>query len=93
MGRPKKEVELVSDQIEDTVVNKVEVIKEETIFDKYRSLINQANSNYLRNYQYADLMEILRYTEKFYGHQLPLNLQCGTCIIELVQMFSRLEVK
>lgn len=93
MGRNKKEVELVSSQVEDAILNKEEIVKEETIFDKYRSLINQANSNYLRNYQYADLMVMLRYTEKFYGHSLPLNLQCSSCIIELVQMFGRLEQK
>ena len=96
MARPKKivdKVELVSNQIEDAIVNKEEVVKEVTIFDKYRTIINEANADYLMHYQYADLVDILRYTEKFYGHNIQLKLQCSSCIIDLVKMFSRLEKK
>lgn len=94
MGRKKIEkVELTSDQIEDAIVEKKEVVVEETIFDKYRNLINQANSDYLNNYNYADLMIILRHLEKYHGHNIPVNLNCGECLIELIKSFGRLEKK
>lgn len=95
MGRQKKieKVELVSSQVEDAVVNKEEVVKEESIFDKYRNMINQANSDYLSGYNYGDVMDILRYVEKFYGHAIPLNASCAACVIDLIKSFGRLEQK
>ena len=69
------------------------VIQPETIHDKYRTYINQANSGFLRGCEYPKLMEMLRYVEGKIGHQLGLNMQCPACLIDLVKMFARLEDK
>ena len=74
---------------QDLPIEKVEV----SIFDKYRNLINMAKSDFLTNYEYSDLIEILRYCEKMYGHPIPMNINCSSCVIDLIMMFSRLEVK
>lgn len=101
MARPKKQdVELVSKLQEQnkeiSTEQNIELIyksaeKEKTIFDKYRLQINEANGNYLMHYQYGDLIEMLRYCERVLGHPIPMNLQCSSCVISLVQMFARLE--
>lgn len=70
---------------------KKEVVKEETIFDKYRKYINTVKDGYLRDINYADAMEMLRYIEKNRNIKLGLNMTCAACMIELVGMFSRLE--
>ena len=67
--------------------------KQETIHDKYRLYINQANSGFLRGCEYPYLMDMLRYVEKKIGHNLGLNMQCPACLIDLVKMFARLEDK
>ena len=102
MANKKKEVELTKTKIvnkqkieltkidpQDSPIEKVEV----SIFDKYRNLINMAKSDFITNYQYSDLIEILRYCEKMYGHPIPMNVNCSSCVIDLILMFSRLEVK
>lgn len=68
-------------------------VKETSIFDTYRKYINQANGNYLTNINYSDVMTILRYVEKRIGNNLALNMSCPACLINLIQMFSRLENK
>lgn len=102
-GRPRKikpEVELTtsnSSEIDKTISTeqivelKVEEPVQPTIHDRYRILINKANSDYLNGYTYNDLIIILRYCEKKIGHQIPINLQCGSCVIDLIKLFGRLE--
>ena len=85
----KEKIELVKIDPQNSPIEKVEV----SIFDKYRNLINMAKSDFITNYQYSDLIEILRYCEKMYGHPIPMNINCSSCVIDLVLMFSRLEVK
>jgi ribosomal protein L6P/L9E len=67
------------------------VVKEPTIHDKYREFINQAINGYLRGFEYPMAMEVLRYCEKITGHQIPLNMGCGSCLLDLVLIFARLE--
>lgn len=85
----KEKIELVKIDPQNSPIEKVEV----SIFDKYRNLINMAKSDFITNYQYSDLIEILRYCEKMYGHPIPMNVNCSSCVIDLILMFSRLEVK
>ena len=85
----KEKIELVKIDPQDLSIEKIEV----SIFDKYRNLINMAKSDFITNYQYSDLIEILRYCEKMYGHPIPMNVNCSSCVIDLIIMFSRLEVK
>lgn len=63
----------------------------DTIHDKYRKYINQAKSNYLNGIEYSDIMEILRWCERKVGNQIPINVSCSTCVIDLIKMFSNLE--
>lgn len=63
------------------------------IFDKYRKYINTVKDGYLRNIDYESAMEMLRYIEKRRSIKLGLNMNCASCMIELVSMFSRLEDK
>lgn len=69
----------------------VEVIT--TIYDRYRTLINKANSGYINGVTHPELMEILRYTEKIIGHSIPVNFSCPQCVIDLVKLFGRTENK
>ena len=97
MGRPKKLVELVVDngsEIDNNISTEQKVglfVKEPTIHDKYREFINQAKNGYLRGFEYPMAMEVLRYCEKITGHQIPLNMGCGSCLLDLVLIFARLE--
>ena len=71
----------------------VEVVKAETIFDKYRTHIQSSKDGYVRNLTYPEAMEMLRHIEKKTNRKLGLNLSCSSCTIDLVKMFSRLENK
>lgn len=86
---------------EDIVLNSEEVIKEEvltpvvsepTIFDKYRKYINQVKDNYISGLEYSDAIAILRYTENALNKTIPMNTSCPQCMMDLVRIFSRLEV-
>lgn len=100
MGRPKKNIELIasnSPEIDSTISAEQNIelfsepVKEPTIHDKYREHINQAKNGYLRGFEYPMAMEVLRWCERVNGHQIPLNMSCGSCLLDLVKMFSRLE--
>lgn len=97
MGRPKKLVELVVDngsEIDNSISTeqKVELfVKEPTIHDKYREFIKQVDNGYLRGFEYPIAIDILRYCESKVGHQIPLNMSCGSCLLDLVKLFKRLE--
>lgn len=75
----------------------VKVVKEEvtpispTIFDKYREHIETAKEGYLRNIQYAEAVEILRYVQDKTGHKLGLSMSCSSCLLSLVKTFANLE--
>lgn len=89
-----KEVKVV--KTEDKTSNKEEskvVNKKPTIFDKHRRHINTVKEGYLKKLSYEDAMDMLRYIQKHTGHQLGLNMSCSNCLIELVQIFMRLEKK
>lgn len=62
-----------------------------TIHDKFRVYINQCKGGYLRELSYADSMEILRYCEKKSGKTIPINYGCGSCMMDLVKLFSNYE--
>lgn len=77
-------------------VVKAEVIVEEvkaepTIFDKYREHINRAKDGTVKNLSYSDAMEMLRHIEKLTNRKIGLNMNCAACMMELVEMFVRLE--
>ena len=107
--KPAVEVEIevkevkTEDKTEDKTSNeKPKVIKEKpvkekkiepTIFDRYRNHINTVKEGYLKKLTYEEAMDMLRYIQKHTGHQLGLNMSCGNCLIELVQIFMRLEKK
>ena len=74
-----------------TVVNK-EVAVEPTIFDKYRKYINQVKDNYISGLEYSDAIAILRYTEGKLNKTIPMNTSCPQCMMDLIRIFSRLEV-
>lgn len=78
---------------EPKVVKEKPVKKELTIFDKHRKHINTVKEGYLKKLTYEEAMDMLRYIQKHTGHQLGLNMSCGNCLIELVQIFMRLEKK
>ena len=75
------------------VIQEKPVKKELTIFDKYRKHIDTVKEGYLKNLTYEEAMEMLRYIQKETHHQLGLNMSCSNCLIELVQIFMRLENK
>jgi hypothetical protein len=64
---------------------------EPTIHDKYRKFILQSKSNYLNGIEYSDVMEILRWCEKKINNQIPINVSCSTCVIDLIKMFANFE--
>lgn len=68
-------------------------IKIETIHDKYRKYINQHKSGYVNGLEYGSAIEILRYCESRLNQTIPMNLSCGTCIFDLIKLFSQLEEK
>ena len=88
-----KEVKVI--KVEDKTSNeKPKVVKKEvTIFDKHRRHINTVKEGYLKKLSYEDAMDMLRYIQKHTGHQLGLNMSCSNCLVELVQIFMRLEKK
>lgn len=71
----------------------VDVIPEPTIHDKYRTLIDKANSGYLTGYQFADLVAMAHWIEAKLNRGIAVNFQCPVCLIDLVQMFGRMEEK
>ena len=94
------EIEVKEVKIEDKTSNEepkeikeTPIKKELTIFDKHRKHINTVKEGYLKKLSYEEAMDMLRYIQKHTGHQLGLNMSCGNCLIELVQIFMRLEKK
>lgn len=84
---------------DETVVDKalevtpiVTKVVEPTIFDKYRKYINQVKDNYISGLEYSDAIAILRYTENALNKTIPMNTSCPQCMIDLIRIFSRLEV-
>lgn len=69
----------------------VEIPKEKTLHDKYREHIETAKEGYLRDIQYAEAVEILRYVQDKTGHKLGLNMSCASCLLSLVKTFANLE--
>lgn len=80
--------EVIVDEVTDIEVSKP---KESTIFDKHRNHIETAKEGYLRNIQYPEAVEILRYVQDKTGHKLGLNMSCASCLLSLVQTFANLE--
>lgn len=68
-------------------------IVEPTIYDKYARYIEQANSGYLVGLSYNNKLEILQYCEEKIGAKMPMNLNCGVCVIDLIKLFVRLKDK
>lgn len=87
----KEEIVLNSEE-----VNKEEVVtpvvSESSIFDKYRKYINQVKDNYISGLEYSDAIAILRYTEGKLNKTIPMNTSCPQCMMDLIKIFSRLEV-
>lgn len=73
----------------ETVVSEIEP----TLHDKHRDLINKANSGYLTGYQHSDLVAMAHWIEKKLNRGIAVNFQCPVCLIDLVQMFGRMEEK
>lgn len=94
------EIEVKEDKTEDKTSNEepkevkeTPIKKELTIFDKHRKHIDTVKEGYLKKLTYEEAMEMLRYIQKKTHHQLGLNMSCSNCLIELVQIFMRLENK
>ena len=85
------EVEVVKEVKE--VVKEVKEDVKPTIFDKYREDIQRANDGYVRGLKYEQAMEMLRYVEKHTNRKMGLNMNCASCVVDLIKMFSRLENK
>ena len=79
--------------IEVEVVKEVKEVVKPTIFDKYREDIQRANDGYVRGLKYEQAMEMLRYVEKHTNRKMGLNMNCASCVVDLIKMFSRLENK
>jgi hypothetical protein len=62
-----------------------------TIHDKYRKYKGMVNSGYIRGLTTAEAMEMLRWTENKLNKTLPINHGCGSCMLDLVVNFFRLE--
>ena len=93
MGRNKK---VVTDNVakEDLeLVEALEEVKVPTIYDKYAKYVEQANAGYLVGLSYNNKVEILRYCEEKIGAKMPMNLNCGVCVIDLMKLFVRLKDK
>jgi len=96
MGRNKKfiidETIVVNlNDLENQEMSNLEIIYTESIHDKYRSFIDQSKSGYLRGFEYPIAMEILRWCENKIGRSIPLNMSCGSCLLDLVKLFTNLE--
>lgn len=68
-------------------------IKEKTIFDIYRKHIINAQNKTVRNLDYSDAMVILRFIQEKTNQNLGLNMNCGSCILNLIEIFASLEGK
>lgn len=66
---------------------------EQTIFDRYRKYIDSVKNKVIVGLEYGEAMEILRYVELKQNIRLGLNMNCGSCMISLIQMFAALEGK
>ena len=91
-----KEVKEVVKEVKEVVKEVKEDVKEDvkpTIFDKYREDIQRANDGYVRGLKYEQAMEMLRYVEKHTNRKMGLNMNCASCVVDLIKMFSRLENK
>ena len=86
------EVEVVKEEVKEDVKEVKEDVKP-TIFDKYREDIQRANDGYVRGLKYEQAMEMLRYVEKHTNRKMGLNMNCASCVVDLIKMFSRLENK
>ncbi len=68
-------------------------ITREPIYIKYSKYIEQARSGYTKGLITSEVMEILRYTEKRLGKSIPMNVGCGVCLIDLLNLFGNIENK
>lgn len=68
-------------------------IKEKTIFDIYRKHIINAQNKTVRNLDYSDAMVILRFIQEKTNQNLGLNMNCGSCMLNLIEIFASLEGK
>lgn len=84
----KKEIEL-------TYTNPQDIVKSEiipTIHDKYKELINAANTGNISGLWSIDsIYEIKRWLENRIGRSLPIEWNCEDCIISLIKQFNNLK--
>lgn len=66
-------------------------VVEPTIYDKYDKYIKEVELGYLSSVSYAEAMEILRYCESKMNINIPLNMSCGSCIMDLIKLFIRIK--
>ena len=69
----------------------VEVVQEQSIYEKYKQYIVMAREGYLRNWRMSEIEDIHRHVESVLGHKYYLNLNCSMCVIDLVNIFARLK--
>lgn len=86
MGRTKK---ITNEQI----INNENIVQPESddLHIKYAKYIQQSESNFIRNIEYAEMMEMVQYIQKKTNRNYPFNASCNTCILAMVQLFSRLK--
>lgn len=86
-----KKINVVAEQPVEEVMEMVVV--EPTIYDKFEKYMSQVSSGYLTGLNYSDAMEILRYCESKMNINIPLNMSCGVCLMDLMKLFMRLKDK
>lgn len=67
------------------------IVLEPTIYDKYDLYIKQYASGYVSGLSYGDKKEILAYCELKSGRTIPINIDCGSCVMDLMKLFIRLK--
>jgi len=71
------------------IVNSNEI----TIYDKYDKYIKQLESGYLIGLNHTEAMEILMYCERKMSINIPLNMSCGVCLMDLIKLFKNIKDK
>lgn len=90
MGRPKK----ITNENEEIINNNEETIVQPESDDlhlKYAKYIKQSESNFIRDIEYGEMMEMVQYIQKKTNRNYPFNATCGSCVLSMVQLFSRLK--
>lgn len=66
----------------------------EEVYLKYKTQLDNAVSNRaLSGIDYSGLMQILGAVEKKLGKRVPISMNCGVCVMNLIDLFMNLKNK